>query len=403
MKRRALVGMLFVLSLITYIDRAVISSAKGDMAAHLALSDQSMGAVFSVFALGYALAQIPSGWLADRYGPRLALAAIVAVWSLLTAGTGAVGGLGALLAARFLFGVAEAGAFPGAARAISNWLDRPERGLANGIIFSGSRLGAALAFPMMAWLLEVCGWRVSFYLLAAPGLAWALLWWLWFRDRPAEAPAREPEAAGPSARLSGKALLGAGFHLAMVQYFAGNFTFFICLSWMHPYLKATYRLSQGEAALYAMLPLLLGATAQWAAGWLVDKLYASRYRSWSRRLPAMLGFLLAALGVAALTLAASPLAAAVCFALATFGADMTISPSWAYCQDIGGKNTGALSGAMNMAGNLGSFVSANAFPYLAGLTGSAAAYFLIAALLNLASVACWQRMRSVTAQAEAGL
>jgi MFS transporter, ACS family, glucarate transporter len=89
----------------------------------------------------------------------------------------------------------------------------------------------------------------------------------------------------------------------------------------------------------------------------------------------------------------SPLPAVVCFAVATFGADMTISPSWSYCIDIGGKNSGAVSGSMNMVGNIGSFVSANAFPFLFGLTGSALTYFAVAALLNVVSILCWYLMR----------
>src|SRR5439155_19606197 len=97
---------------ITYVDRAAISSAKDAMAADLALGNQSMGGVFSAFALGYALAQIPAGWLVDRVGPRLMLGGVVSLWSLLTALTGAVSSMGVMLAVRFLFGVAEAGAFP---------------------------------------------------------------------------------------------------------------------------------------------------------------------------------------------------------------------------------------------------------------------------------------------------
>jgi MFS transporter, ACS family, glucarate transporter len=188
--------------------------------------------------------------------------------------------------------------------------------------------------------------------------------------------------------------------LAMGQYFASNFTFFICLSWMHPYLMQQYHLSQSEAAAYAMVPLLAGATAQWVAGFLVDALYRSRQRPWSRRMPAMAGFTLAATGVFGVTLAQSPAAAVACFTLATFGADVTISPSWAYCMDVGGKNSGAVSGSMNMVGNLGSFVSANAFPYLYGLTGSANAYFRTAALLNVLSILCWLWMRSPWLDAE---
>lgn len=392
MKRYLVVAALFVLSLITYLDRAAISSAKGPIASDLSLSDEAMGAVFSAFALGYALAQIPSGWFADRAGPRLALSAVVFLWSILTALTGVARSFGSLLFIRFLFGTAEAGAFPGSARAFYNWLPVEERGLANGIIFSGARLGAAAAFPIFAWLLTRYSWRVAFYLIGFPGLVWALLWLLLFRNHPREPIRQETPSAGPPMSFV-QVLRSRAMALNMAQYFASNFTFFICLTWMHPYLKEQYRLSQQEAATYVMIPLLFGATAQWVSGFLVDVIYRSRYRAWSRRLPAMTGFLLAAAGVLAVSLADTAASAVACFTVATFGAEMTISPSWAYCIDIGAKNSGAVSGSMNMAGNFGSFVSANAFPQLYRLTGSAAAYFRSAALLNVAAILCWYFMR----------
>jgi len=392
MGRYLVIASLFVLSLITYIDRAAISSSKGVMAADLSLSDQAMGAVFSAFALGYAIAQIPSGWFADRFGPRLALSAVVTVWSLFTALTGAVRSLNVLLLIRFLFGIAEAGAFPGGARAIYNWLPVSARGIANGVMFSGTRLGAAFAFPLMAQLIEGWGWRNAFYLLALPGLLWALLWGVFFRNQPAEPPAREQSAAG-SQPTFGQVFRSKAMALNMFQYFSGNFTFFICLSWMLPYLQQRYELSLTEAAGYSAIPLVFGGTAQWAAGFLVDRLYNSKHRAWSRRLPAITGFVLAAGAISVVSLMESPFGAVVCFAVATFGADMTISPSWAYCIDIGGKNSGAVSGSMNMVGNFGSFVSANAFPFLFRLTGGAFTYFAIAALLNVISIACWARMR----------
>jgi ACS family glucarate transporter-like MFS transporter len=83
-----------------------------------------------------------------------------------------------------------------------------------------------------------------------------------------------------------------------------------------------------------------------------------------------------------------------CFAIATFGAEMTISPSWAFCIDLGGKKSGAVSGAMNMIGNLGSFVSASVFPVMNRWTGDATAYFFVAAALNLLAGAIWLRMRT---------
>ena len=157
--RYAVVFALFMLSMITYVDRVCIATAKDPISNELGLSDSVMGMVFSAFALGYALAQIPAGWFADKAGPRTALAVVVTAWSTLTALTGAAWSLSSLVTIRFLFGVGEAGAFPGSARAICNWLPAGERGRANGVLFSGSRLGAALAFPLLAWMLTRWHWR----------------------------------------------------------------------------------------------------------------------------------------------------------------------------------------------------------------------------------------------------
>ena len=109
----------------------------------------------------------------------------------------------------------------------------------------------------------------------------------------------------------------------------------------------------------------------------------------------MLGFALAAGAFLAVTGAITPLSAVLRFTVAAFGADMTISPSWVYCADIAGRSAGSVSGSMNMLGNLGYFVSANAFPYLQGLIGSASAYFFVATALNLVGMWCWFGMRSV--------
>jgi MFS transporter, ACS family, glucarate transporter len=401
-KRYGVAGALFVLSMITYIDRACISTAKDPIARDLGFTDAQMGLVFGAFALGYALAQIPSGWLADRYGPRLMLAAVVAGWSVLTALTGAAWSLASMVVIRFLFGVGEAGAFPGSARAFVNWLPPGERGRAHGFLFSGSRIGAALAFPLLVAMVEWWGWRWSFVVLGAAGLGWAVFWLLWFRDHPEPRLPVTPPADGRGIALR-DVFRTARFVPAMTQYFAGNFTFFICLSWMHPYLKRQYGLSDAEAAGYAMAPLLVGAVSQWTAGFLVDRLYASPWRAWSRRLPAMAGFAMAAGGVLAVSAMETPLGAALAFTAATFGADMTISPSWSYCADVAGRSAGSVSAAMNMVGNLGAFVSANAFPWLLGLTGSARAYFTVAAAMNLLAVVCWWQMRSTTPAATVDL
>jgi ACS family glucarate transporter-like MFS transporter len=389
--------MLFALSVITYLDRSCISAAKESIASSIVLSDSAMGMVFGAFAFGYALAQIPAGWLADRIGPRTALGAIVVAWSALTALTGAAWNFSSLVVIRCLFGFAEAGAFPTSARAIFNWLPAHERGRANGIMFSGSRLGAAFAFPLLIGSIDHWGWRRSFILLSSIGLAWVAVWTIWSRDYKETTSPADVIESRTQVDL-GRVIRSPSMLLAMTQYFASNFTFFISLSWMFPYLHEHYALTRYAAATLAMLPLIVGASAQWVSGFMVDALYRSRLRTWSRRLPAVFGFALASVGIYSVTFAHIASVAALWFCIATFGTEMTISPSWAFCIDIGGTASGAVSASMNMLGNFGAFVSANAFPFLAHWTGSSNAYFQVAAVLNAAGIICWLGMRSESAE-----
>jgi len=187
-RRHVFVGGTFLLSVLLYVDRICISAAKEPVVRDLGLSDREMGWVLSAFALGYALFQTPAGWLADRFGPRRILAAVVVFWSLFTGLTAAAASLATLLLYRFLFGAGEAGAYPGCARAVFSWIPMAERGLVQGINFSGSRVGGALALVLMPWMVEALGWRASFVVLSLVGCVWAAGWWLWFRDEPREHP-----------------------------------------------------------------------------------------------------------------------------------------------------------------------------------------------------------------------
>ncbi len=184
--RYKLIAVTFSLSMLLYIDRVAISTARNPVSEAFGLSDTQFGWVLSAFALGYALFQTPAGALADRYGARLVLAFVVGLWSVFTALTGIAWSFASLLLFRFLFGAAEAGAYPTCARAFYAWLPAGERGLAQGINFSGSRLGAAFALPAVAWLVVMAGWRLAFIILGALGVVWAAAWYAWFRNTPDE-------------------------------------------------------------------------------------------------------------------------------------------------------------------------------------------------------------------------
>jgi ACS family glucarate transporter-like MFS transporter len=386
------------------VDRVCISAAKNDIAAGLGISDQTFGVIFGAFALGYAVLMVPSGWLADRCGPRRFLALIVTAWSVFTAATGLISSVPLLIAIRFLFGAAEAGAFPTAARAIYTWLPPAERGVALGLLNSGSRIGAAVGLSLMSASINAIGWRASFLMLGALGLLWAAWWFRWYRDDPARkrgvSPAElERIRAGRDVHSNGGAgtqdgpLFTKDSVLVVLQYFCSNFTFFLCFSWLLPYLRQQFRLPAQDAALYASIPLYCGAVATWTSGMTVDALSRRGYWNWSRRAPAMAGYALAAICLIAAIRCASVETFILCFSLTTFGVDFAISPSWSAASDFGGRRTGTLSATMNMAGSAGSFASSVSFPWLLAGTGSVAAYFGVAAALDLLAVVLWWWMK----------
>lgn len=393
------VGAVVIVSFLTILARAEISAAKAEMARDLGINDMSFGLVFGAFALGYAVFMLPCGLLADRWGPRKSLALSVFFWSLFTLLTGFVSGVALLIVIRFLFGLAEAGVYPQATRALHNWVLPRERGLALGFLNMGSRLGAAFGLAATPWCVIHLGWRRSFVWLGVLGAIWSVFWFLWFRDSPPTAAAQPQQCLGfsiantRSPKNSGipwRAFITShNVYLILYQYFASQFTFFICLSWLLPFLRSRYGISTGEAGILASLPLCCGALSMWAGGTAVDRIFKAGYWKQSRSYPAMIGFGLAAAALLPAPFLASPGWFIVCFAVTTCGVDLAISPSWTVCCDVGGSYSGTLSAAMNTMGAIGSLASSLLFPLLIGWTGDIRVYFGLAALLNAIALICW--------------
>jgi ACS family glucarate transporter-like MFS transporter len=401
-------------------DRACISSAAGAMQKELNIDNIMMGHIFGIFAIGYALFQIPSGWLADVLGPRRVLAWVVSLWSVFTILTGAAFNAVSLLAIRFLFGVGEAGAFPGATRALYNWVPAKERGIAQGLFHSGARVGAAISLFLMPFLILFVGWRVTFVINGIIGVAWVTMWLKWFRNDPKDhsgvnsaelsyiRDGRTAESASSRKVPFAVIVTSGNMLLAMFQYIASNITFFISFTWLQPYMTTQWG---PEAGIYAPIPLIFGMFAHWISGALVTFLYGKGYHVGSRRIPAATGFVIGALGLMLTTQAgaAGPLLFVLCFSIAVFGVELTLSPSWSFCMDIGGESSGAVSGAMNMLGNLGSAFSAIVFPrfvahvtlpYFAETTGTANSFFVFAAVINVLAAVAWLFMNPKKAIAE---
>ena len=415
-QRFILVSFTFLISVLMYVDRACIGAAKGSVSKEFGLSNIQWAWVMAAFTLGYALLQTPSGILADKKGARVVMSGIITVWSFLTALTGAAWSFFSMIVIRFLFGAGEAGAFPTLSKVVYKWFPVNERGIVQGINFSGSRIGGAVAYPIVVALIALLGWRGSFFIFGAAGLVFALVWWLYFRNTPEESRFVSQEETeyiienrqkdGPvnsTALTFIQTLKSKNMLLAMVQYIGSNFTFYFTLTWMFPYLTEAMQSTGTAASFWAMAPLIGGAIGNWVSGILVDKIYKSGNLKLSRSLPAIIGFALAAVGVILMTNAQTDINKVLFLTLAIFGADMTLSPSWAFCIDIGKENAGAVSGTMNMAGNLGAFTSILAFGYLAdGLIQSGVdpklalagndMFFYICAGLSVVSIVAWLLM-----------
>ncbi len=396
--RFGVLGLLCVLAMITYMDRAANGSARDAIMADLNAQGSSYTPddffyVLMAFQLAYALFEIPSGWLGDTRGPRATLLRVVVWWTAFVALTPLTGttlpggfyvGFGALLVMQFLFGVGEAGAFPNISKALYNWFPAGDRGFAKSAVWSSARLMGGLT-PLV-WLLVTGGdflglsWRQAMWLFAGVAGVWCVVFYATFRNTPADHPGvsaaeRAVIDAGrgpPAGRVVvpwGKLLRSRNLWCICLMYVVTNFCWYFLMYNLPGTLKQQYAswnttaLGKVQLALLAGSPLLVGMFGCLLGGTLSDR-YIKRTgdRKWGRRLPGMIGYGLA--GVCYFAAAGAKVVApdslflfAGLLILMGFCNDLIMAPAWAVCQDVGREYAATVSGAMNMFGNLVGAVS----------------------------------------------
>jgi sugar phosphate permease len=357
-----------------------------------------MAGIISAFRWGYALFQIPGGWLGDRIGPRRALTIIVTWWSIFTSATAFAWSAGSMLAIRFLFGVGEAGAFPIATRSLSRWILPAERGFAQGITHAGSRLGAALTPSLVVIVIAKYGWRTAFVGFGMLGLIWAAVWFWYYRDTPNEhASVGDQElrtitgslgARPPAKQVPWRAILSnRGVWILCVMYFCYNYCLAVYLDWFPTYLNDHRGFNLLKMGFYSSLPLLAGTFGDLLGGWLSD-IWAKRTGNLTlaRRGVAIFGFLVAGGFIVPAQLTADPIASVWYSCVAFFGLEITVGVSWAIPLDIGGDFAGSVSAVMNTWGNIGGAISPLVLAYLVRVYGWEAPFLVAAALCIIAAV-----------------
>ena len=276
--RHRVLALLATLAVITYLDRVCISVAGPRIQTELGLSPQDWGLVTGAFGIAYALFEIPSGFLGDRFGARAMLTRIVLWWSAFTSLTGFASRLWSLVIIRFLFGVGEAGAYPTASTSIFRWYPAAERGRAFGVVFLSSQVGGAIAPLLIVPMQTHLGWRASFYVFGTVGLAWAGLWWRWYRNNPQDKPgisARELAEIGPPATACPHAFpwqalaVNRSVWAVMATSFTYLYAYYFFLFWLPTYMVRARGFTEAETKLSA-LPFVLGAFANLAGGYARD-------------------------------------------------------------------------------------------------------------------------------------
>jgi len=358
---------IFTLTVITFLDRLAISASMPEIARAFSFTPEQKGLVFSAFSIAYAAFEIPSGWLGDRFGARLALTRIVLWWSAFTSLTGAAIGFRSLVIIRFLFGAGEAGAFPNVARAISRWFGPTEQGRAISVSFLGLATGSALASPLIFSLLEWQPWRWVFVELGVIGALWAIAWHRWFRDEPEEHPAisstelaeirrgRESAPAPESHRIEWRKMLASrNMVLICLMYFAYGYGIFFYMTWLPTYLIEGRSFSIGSTKWLAALPWVISLPSYLFGGWLTDRLAR---RAGGLKLArcgvGITGYLLSALLLVMVAQVANNQLAALLLALALCAQTLTACAAWAVCLDVGRRSAGVVTGLMNTVGNVG--------------------------------------------------
>lgn len=388
----------FVMSL----DRTAIVVAAPTIQHEYGFTLVEMSWILTSFSWTYALLQVPSGWLAERFGPRRMLYWANLLWSGLTAATPLGFNLASFIGIRALLGAGQSADWPSSIVAIRRWFPHSERAKGNSILLGGLYLGPIAAAPITTWVILHFGWHWAFYGFGAIGAVLGVVWWLWFRDSPAEHPSIAPaEVAHIQAGQHdhAEAIPPGAFRLCLpdprfwaigLQYFFLVMIQSFYTTWLPTYLVNERHMSLAAMGIYASLPWVAMFASVFLTGAVGDVILRRTRSVWAARVPlAMAGFVVSA--VALIAAARTPevvgMMALLCLSLGAVG--VTQVSIWPSTQDLGGPATGIVSGWTNFWGNAAGVAGPVLMAYLVRWTGSWSGAMIGIALSGLAGAVLW--------------
>jgi MFS family permease len=381
---------------LTYLDRVNIGAAAAPIKAQFHLTNTQLGLVFSGFAYPYLCCQVVGGLISDRWGGRRTLVICGLIWAGATVLTGLAMGLVSLFAARLLLGLGEGATFPAATQAMQNWVSPEKRGFAQGLTHSFSRLGNAVAPPLVALLTVAMGWRASFIVVGVVSLVWIGLWWLYFRDDPrghpritaeelAELPPMKPKREG---NIPWPALVRRMAPVTLT-YFCYGWTLWLYLNWLPIFFKTSYHMDIQKSAIFAGGVFFAGVVGDTLGGVLSDQLLR---RTGDLRLSRMIlivgGFIGALASLIPILFVRDLTTVALCLSAGFFFAELVVGPIWSVPMDVAPGHSGTAAGLINIGSALAAIVSPIAAGYMIDLTGNWYLPFIVSMAVMAVGAVC---------------
>ncbi|MBV6434090.1 MAG: Hexuronate transporter [Bryobacteraceae bacterium] len=270
-RRWLIAALLFLATVINYVDRQTLSVLAASISRELGLSNVEYSNVLTAFLVPYTFMYVLAGWLVDRWGSRFGLAVFMGWWSAANALHALARGAMSLGFFRFLLGLGESGNFLAAAKATSEWFPPGERALANGLVNAAASTGAILAPPLIAFVTHLVGWRGAFVVTGLSGFVWIAAWWMLNSTRP---PFGEETGRG-NVRYSALWRMKESWGLLLARVFADPVWWFY-LFWLPKYLQEERHFSLTAIALFAWMPYLAADFGSVVGGWVSGLLIRRR-------------------------------------------------------------------------------------------------------------------------------
>ncbi|MES4902003.1 MULTISPECIES: MFS transporter [unclassified Streptomyces] len=380
--RWVLVALLVIGGVVNYLDRATLSVANTTISKEFGLNSTEMGLLLAAFAWPYAIANLPAGYLVDRFGAKRMYAWAAGLWSLMGMVTAAANSFGLLYAARVALGVAESPFFTASLKVNETWFAKDERALPISIVNTGSQIANAIAPPLLTVLMLSFGWRGMFIIVGALGILVMLVWLRVHRDptlremalikgEQAAAEAREAGRAGAAREGTDqkKASWGQLFRqrntvFMILGAFGIFYTVWVYLTWLPSYLQTSRGFSLSETGWLSSLPYLCGIAGVLFGGLLSGRLIRRGFTAVaSRKVPIVGGAVLAAAAVLPVAYVESTPFAIALLSVGYFAAQVPMGCLWTLASDIAEPHQVASLGAIQ---NFGGFLGAAMAPIATG-------------------------------------